>query len=129
MRRGTGDGSGREMTRRMKVATGGAIVVLAVAGCSQIDALAPVGGAEIADLRYAANEVLLEQGVEILVAPVCEGHGASLRCVGETVDEETITATLTSEDGTTFELEVGGRLIYSGPVQAVLDRNGTVGSR
>ncbi|AVZ40705.1 hypothetical protein CT688_15775 [Dietzia sp. JS16-p6b] len=103
--------------------------MLAVAGCSQIDALAPVGGAEIADLRYAANEVLLEQGVEILVAPVCEGHGASLRCVGETVDEETITATLTSEDGTTFELEVGGRLIYSGPVQAVLDRNGTVGSR
>ncbi|EYT62795.1 hypothetical protein H483_0109670 [Dietzia sp. UCD-THP] len=113
----------------MRRATGGAIFALALAGCSQIDALAPVGGAEIADLRYATNEVLLEQGVEILVAPVCEGHGATLRCVGETVGNETITATLTSQDGTTFDLEVGENLLYSGSVQAVLDRNGTVGAR
>ncbi|MFN3340089.1 MAG: hypothetical protein ACK40Z_10380 [Dietzia sp.] len=105
------------------------VLTLALAGCSQIDALAPVGGAEIADLRYATNEVLLEQGVEVLVAPVCAGHGADLRCVGETVGNETITATLASEDGASFDLTVGERLIYSGPVQAVLDRNGTVGAR
>lgn len=113
----------------MKRVIGGAFLTLALAGCSQIDALAPVGGAEIADLRYATNEVLLEQGVDILVAPVCDGHGAALRCVGETVSNETITATLTSDDGASFDLKVGESLIYSGPVQAVLDRNGTVGAR
>lgn len=113
----------------MKRAAGGLILTLALAGCSQIDALAPVGGAEIADLRYAAIEVLLEQGVDVLVAPVCDGHGAALRCVGETVSNETITATLTSEDDASFELRVGQSLIYSGPVQAVLERNGTVGAR
>lgn len=113
----------------MKRAIGGAILTLALAGCSQIDALAPVGGAEIADLRYATNEVLLEKGVDILVAPVCDGQGAALRCVGETVGNETITTTLTSENEESFDLVVGERLIHSGPVQAVLDRNGTVGAR
>lgn len=105
------------------------IVALALAGCSQIDALAPVGGAEIADLRYATNEVLLEQGVEILVAPVCEGAGGELHCAGETAGGEAITSTATSADASSFELRIGDRVLFAGPVQGVLDRNGTVGAR
>lgn len=49
------------------------VMVLACAGCSQTAALAPVGGAELGNLRYAVNDVLFEQGIEILVAPVCSG--------------------------------------------------------
>ncbi|SNS59937.1 hypothetical protein SAMN05421642_103441 [Rhodococcoides kyotonense] len=99
-----------------------------LAGCSQVDALAPVGGGGIADMRYATNEVLLEKGVDILVAPVCSGEGLELKCTGETVTNETITATSTSEDEGTFDLVVGTATIYSGDVQSVLERNGTVGA-
>lgn len=103
-------------------------LMLALGGCSQVDALAPVGGAGIADLRYAANEVLLEKGIDILVAPVCSGEGLELKCTGETMSDETITATSTSEDESTFDLVVGTETIYSGEVQSVLERNGTVGA-
>jgi hypothetical protein len=67
----------------MKGAIGAVALALVLAGCSQVDALAPVGGAGIADLRYATNEVLLEKDVDILVAPVCDGQGLALRCVGD----------------------------------------------
>ena len=106
----------------------GAVLAASLCGCSQIDALAPVGGAGIADMRYAVNEVLLEKGVDILVAPVCTGEALELRCTGETMTQETITATSTSEDESTFELVVGTEVLYSGDVQSVLERNGTVGA-
>ena len=112
----------------MRRLVAGLALVLALGGCTQIDALAPVGGAGIADVRYAANEVLLEKDVDILVAPVCSGEGLELRCTGETVNGETITATSTSEDESTFELIVDAVTLYSGDVQTVLDRNGTVGA-
>lgn len=112
----------------MKRFIAGLALVVALGGCSQVDALAPVGGAAIADMRYAVNEVLLERNIDILVAPVCFGEGLELRCTGETVNSETITAASTSEDESTFELVVGTATIYSGDVQSVLDRNGTVGA-
>jgi len=112
----------------MRRLVAGLALVWALGGCSQLDALAPVGGAAIADMRYAANEVLLEKNIDILVAPVCSGEGLELRCTGETVNNETITAASTSEDESTFELMVGTETVYSGDVQAVLDRNGTVGA-
>lgn len=112
----------------MKRLVAGAVLAAALCGCSQVDALAPVGGAGIADMRYAINEVLLEKDVDILVAPVCVGQALGLRCVGETTAQETITATSTSEDESTFELVVGTEILYSGDVQSVLERNGTVGA-
>ncbi|MFE4502276.1 hypothetical protein ACFRFQ_20700 [Rhodococcus sp. NPDC056743] len=112
----------------MRRLVAGLALMSALGGCSQIDALAPVGGAGIADLRYATNEVLLEKDIDILVAPVCSGEGLDLRCTGETMTSETITATSTSEDESTFELVVGTDTLYSGDVQTVLDRNGTVGA-
>ncbi|WP_072806063.1 hypothetical protein [Rhodococcoides yunnanense] len=112
----------------MRRLVAGVVLILALGGCSQVDALAPVGGAGIADMRYAVNDVLLEKGVDILVAPVCSGDGLELRCTGQTVNDETITATSTSEDESTFELVVGTETVYSGDVQTVLERNGTVGA-
>lgn len=106
----------------------GVALVLTLSGCTQVDALAPVGGAGIADMRYATNEVLLENRIDILVAPVCSGEGLELQCIGETVNSETITATSTSKDASTFELVIGTETVYSGDVQTVLERNGTVGA-
>ncbi|OZC91729.1 hypothetical protein CH254_04425 [Rhodococcus sp. 06-412-2C] len=102
--------------------------VVACAGCSQTAALAPVGGAELGNLRYAVNDVLLEQGIEILVAPVCSGTGADIECAGETTGNETITGSATSDDASTVEIKVGTNVLYSGSVQDVLDRNSTVGA-
>ncbi|OZE04024.1 hypothetical protein CH249_12610 [Rhodococcus sp. 05-2255-3B1] len=103
-------------------------VLVACAGCSQTAALAPVGGAELGDLRYAVNDVLFEKGIEILVAPVCSGTGADIECAGETTDNEAITGSATSDDASTVEIKVGTEVLYSGSVQDVLDRNSTVGA-
>lgn len=103
-------------------------VLVACAGCSQTAALAPVGGAELGDLRYAVNDVLFEKGIEILVAPVCSGTGADIECAGETTDNEAITGLATSDDASTVEVKVGTEVLYSGSVQDVLDRNSTVGA-
>jgi hypothetical protein len=103
-------------------------IVVACAGCSQTAALAPVGGAELGNLRYAVNDVLLEKGIEILVAPVCSGTGADIECAGETTNNEAITGSATSDDASTVEVKVGTEVLYSGSVQDVLDRNSTVGA-
>ncbi|AJW38609.1 hypothetical protein NY08_577 [Rhodococcus sp. B7740] len=103
-------------------------VLVACAGCSQTAALAPVGGAELGDLRYAVNDVLFEKGIEILVAPVCSGTGADIECAGETTDNDAITGSATSDDASTVEVKVGTEVLYSGSVQDVLDRNSTVGA-
>ncbi|OZC80266.1 hypothetical protein CH274_13645 [Rhodococcus sp. 06-418-5] len=103
-------------------------VLVACAGCSQTAALAPVGGAELGDLRYAVNDVLFEKGIEILVAPVCSGTGADIECAGVTTDNEAITGSATSDDASTVEVKVGTEVLYSGSVQDVLDRNSTVGA-
>ncbi len=105
-----------------------AAVSVACAGCSQTAALAPVGGAELGDLRYAVNDVLTDKGIEILVAPVCSGTGAEITCAGTTTGNEPITATATSDDASTVKIEVGSTVLYSGSVQDVLDRNSTVGA-
>ncbi|OZF32002.1 hypothetical protein CH294_19695 [Rhodococcus sp. 14-2483-1-1] len=102
--------------------------VMVCAGCSQTAALAPVGGAELGNLRYAVNDVLVEQDIEILVAPVCSGTGADIECAGKTTGNETITGSATSDDASTVEIKVGTNVLYSGSVQDVLDRNSTVGA-
>ncbi|MGU3432396.1 hypothetical protein ACNHUS_05215 [Actinomycetes bacterium M1A6_2h] len=106
--------------RRLLIAT-----ALLAAGCSQTAALAPVGGEDIGNIRYAALDVLVENQVDILTAPVCAGAGAGIRCVGQTVDERDITVASTAEDAGSMTVTVGGRQLYSGSVQDVLDRNGT----
>ncbi|KQU57241.1 hypothetical protein ASG84_16710 [Rhodococcus sp. Leaf278] len=105
-----------------------AAAVVACAGCSQTAALAPVGGAELGNLRYAVNDVLFEKGIDILVAPVCSGTGADIECAGETTDNEAISGSATSDDASTVEIKVGTEVLYSGSVQDVLDRNSTVGA-
>ncbi len=109
------------MSRLSAVMVAGPIL----AACSQTAALAPVGGADLADLRYAVNDVLVDARIDVLRAPVCVGTGGDIACTGETLSGEKITAAATSADASTVEVRVGSTVLYAGSVQEVLDREGT----
>ena len=65
-----------------------ALVVAAAAltGCSQVAALAPVGGDHLTMVRFAAIDVLVDEGIDVLTAPVCsaEPGGATTEPGGAT---------------------------------------------
>lgn len=92
---------------------------LTLTACSQVAAVAPVGGGHQAEVRYAAIDVLLDAGVEILVAPVCEADAAVITCAGETVSGEPIEVHSSASD---VEVTVGSDVIYSGSIMEILER-------
>lgn len=99
-----------------------AAVVLVLSGCSQIAAIAPVGGNRLSDVRYAALDVLVEKDIPILTAPECsESEDKAVSCVGETVGGETITVTSTAADQASFTIEVGSDTLFTGVIQDILD--------
>jgi hypothetical protein len=96
---------------------------LALAGCSQVAAIAPVGGGRAAEVRFAVNDVLVAEGVDVLTAPVCEtSAGGDIDCVGEAVGGADIVATAPAGDPAQLTVSVGPAQLYSGGVQDVLDR-------
>jgi hypothetical protein len=116
-------------------------VVLALAGCSQVAQLQPVAGGQISAVRTATNDVLVEQYVDIQVAPVCTFEDPKFVCAGSTTDGEKIRAeanVLADFGATTTEygayspadvslvINVGDRQIFDGKVEDVLVDNGQV---
>jgi hypothetical protein len=100
-----------------------ALVVLALAACSQTAALAPVGGDRLAEVRFAAIDVLMDQRVELLVAPVCTASGEDdddIACAGTTLDGRPITAVSSAEHQDRLVVTVDGKVIHDGDLQAVL---------
>lgn len=97
------------------------VVAPLLGGCSQLAALAPVGGDGLAEVRYGAIDVLLGESIEILEAPVCAASGDAVTCEGSTTDGEAITVVSSSAADATLEVKVGTRLLYSGSLQTVLD--------
>ena len=128
---------------RRSIAAGVLLLSLAgVAGCSQVAQLQPVAGGQISAVRTATNDVLVEQGVAIMVAPVCEFADPLFRCLGTTMDGADILAeaeVLAAYGETTDEwgayvpaevslvVSVGTETIYTGTVEDVLVRNGQEG--
>lgn len=98
-----------------------AVGMLALAGCSQVEALAPVGGNHMTEIRYAAIDILLAKNIEVLVAPVCEQDGEAVSCTGETADGQAITVTSPSDATDTVTVTVGDETIYSGKYWDILD--------
>lgn len=98
-----------------------ALLGVGLAGCSQVEAVAPVGGGHEAEVRYAGIDVLLDAGVEVLVAPVCEANDGAVNCTGESVDGEAITFTSSKADATSVQVTVGETQLYSGSIMDVLD--------
>lgn len=101
----------------------GLVVVGALAGCSQAAALAPPEGKGLAEVRFAANDVLLSAGVGMVTVPVCvEVDSTHASCHGSTTNQQGISveSTTINPDLQTMTVEVGGRTIFKGSVQDVL---------
>ena len=97
-----------------------AVAALALAGCSQMAALTPVGGDKITAARIATNDVLVAQGIKILVAPVCTTVPEGFTCTGTTVDGQEIVANAGPTPPQALTITVGGSPIFQGTVQDVL---------
>lgn len=95
--------------------------VLALAGCSQVEALAPVGGNHMTEIRYAAIDILLAKDIDVLVAPVCEQSGEAVSCTGETADGQEITVTSPADATDTVVVTVGDETVYDGKYWNILD--------
>ncbi|ODT98965.1 MAG: hypothetical protein ABS81_26685 [Pseudonocardia sp. SCN 72-86] len=98
------------------------LATLALSACSQVAAIAPVGGNREALLRFAGNDVLVAQGVAIRTAPVCTTGQADVVCTGEAVGGDPIRFTGAAGDPLVLVVTVGGRTLYDGPAQDVVDR-------
>ena len=109
------------MRRRLITASVLAASMMAVAGCSQVEALAPVGGNHMTEIRYAAIDILLAKNIDVLVAPVCEQSGEAVSCTGETADGEVITVTSPADATDTVTGTVGSDTIYDGKYWDILD--------
>lgn len=111
------------VTRRLlPTAFAAVFVVGALAGCSQIDGLAPVGGDSLTGVKFAATDVLLERKFGILEAPVCTQTGTTVSCVGSLTDGAVINvqADIAAKPHT-MTVTVGGSVVYDGEVQKILD--------
>ena len=113
----------RRAVTRLVVAATAAATAVALAGCSEISALAPVGGNGLAEVRFAAIDVLQQKNVALLTAPVCAqaDTGPLVTCVGTSADGREITVTSSVASGAQLVVAVGGETIYSGALTEVLD--------
>ena len=97
-----------------------AALPLALGACSQINALAPVSGGPITSVRIAVYDVLVEQNVQMLVAPQCEPSTEGFTCTGKTMDGQEIIATGGAAAPYPITITVGGTTIFQGNAQDVL---------
>lgn len=99
-----------------------AVSALGLAGCaSQLEALAPVGGDDVASVRAAATDVLLANNLEILEAPTCEKSETEITCEGALIDGSAILVTAPLEPFEQMTIIVAGEELYDGSIQQVLD--------
>ena len=99
-----------------------AFAAMGLAGCaSQLEALAPVGGDDVASVRAAATDVLLANNLEILEAPTCEKSETEITCEGALIDGSAILVTAPLEPFEQMTIIVAGEELYDGSIQQVLD--------
>lgn len=98
---------------------------LILAGCSQIAALKQVSGVPITTLTIAANDVLVAQRVPVLEAPKCRLDSAAnkYQCSGSTLSGSKIDVTAPDQENLIMTIKVGGKEIFSGGVQDVIESN------
>ena len=92
-----------------------------LASCSQIDALAPVGGAAITSVRNATYDVLLDKDIAILVAPQCTAVASGFTCEGSTIDGRSIVAEASADPPYELKVLVGNEVLFDGTARQVLD--------
>ena len=90
-------------------------------GCaSQISALAPVGGNTLVSVRTAATNVLQDQGLDILVAPVCTQTVTEINCAGSLTDEQEFHVNVPLNGALKMKITLAPSIIIEGPSQDVL---------
>jgi hypothetical protein len=107
-------------TRALAVVSALAASTVLLAGCSQVAALAPVSGDKESQLRTAAIDKLLELGVDIWQAPVCETTDTGWTCTGSTTDKRSILVFAPNTGDFVMTITMAGQQLYSGPVAAVV---------
>ena len=107
--------------KRFVTITAVAVASLGLAACSQVASLTPVGGASLTSVRNAANDVLVDQQVPILVAPKCTAVDSGFTCVGSTVDGAEILVTAEGTKPFAMSITVGGSVIFEGNATDVLE--------
>ena len=116
-------GPRQRRVRRLGTLLAGVALAGMLGGCSQVSALAPVGGNAIAEVRYGAIDVLLDRGVEVLEAPVCTTatDGVAVSCTGSTSAGDPIAVTSSTSADAQLVVTVGTDTLYSGSLQQVID--------
>jgi hypothetical protein len=94
---------------------------LLLSACSQIDSLTPVGGAAVTSVRNATNDVLVDQQVSILVAPVCTEVDSGFTCTGSTTDGREILTKAGATSPYELTISIDGEVIYTGTAKEVLE--------
>lgn len=97
---------------------------VALTGCTQVAQFRPVAGDAITSVSIATNDVLLEEGVEILIVPTCEFTDPTYTCTGSTVDGRPIVSTATGDDDLTLSVTVGDDEVFTGDVTDVITEAG-----
>ena len=100
-----------------------AFAISALAGCSsQIDALAPASGDDVSAVRTATTDVLIDAGLDVLVAPVCVKSELTITCEAELIDGTAVQTDAPLDGTVTMTVTVAGEVVYDGFVQDILDR-------
>ena len=98
------------------------VATLALAGCSQVAAIAPVGGNHLTEVRFATIDVLQQKGIALEEVPTCtRASDGAISCAGTTADGAAVTAASPADDPDTFTVTVGADTVFTGSVSAVLD--------
>ena len=109
------------MTARAAVRALVALAAVAtLSACSQMAALTPVGGDSITTVRNAVYDVLVEQNVDVLLAPQCTTATDGFTCAGTTMDGQDINAVAGATSPYPLTITVGGTEIFRGTAQDVL---------
>lgn len=97
------------------------ILVLLLAGCSQVAAISPVGGSRLAEVRFATLDLLVQHAVDVRTAPICNADAKTITCVGDDAAGDAIAAESLASDTDRLTVKVGGATLYDGSLQSVLE--------
>lgn len=114
----------RRGNRRCATARIGLVAAVSVmlTACSQINALTPVGGDSVTSVRNAVYDVLVAEGIPILVAPTCEPSDSGYLCEGTTLDDQPIVARAAAATPYALTITVDDETIFEGTAEDVLQR-------
>ncbi|MCJ1706177.1 hypothetical protein [Microbacterium sp. VKM Ac-2923] len=109
--------------RRAVAAVAVMVGVVLLAGCSQVAAIAPVGGNHLTEVRFAAIDVLHERGIALETVPTCtRAEDGAIACAGTTTDAVAVTVRSPAADPDAFTVVVGSDTVFDGSVSVVIDR-------